>query len=130
MRILLDTHIWLWSVGEPQRLRSRAASEMEDPRNELWLSPISIWEIQMLSAKRRISLGMDVDTWITRALRSWPLREATVTHEVAQELGKLQLGHRDLADHFLVATAKVFDLILATRDELLLDTKEIEVLPA
>lgn len=128
MRLLLDTHVWLWSIAEPHRLGKSVARELEDSGNELWLSPISIWEILMLSEKRRIALGVEVDAWVAKALRALPLKEAPVTHEVARELGRLQLAHRDPADHFLVATAKVFDLTLATSDELLLKTKEVEVL--
>ena len=130
MRLLLDTHVWLWSIAEPQRLSKQVAHELENPAGELWLSPISIWEILMLSRKRRIALAVEVDTWISQAIRSLPLKEAPVTHEVARELGRLRLTHRDPADHFLVATAKVFDLTLATADELLLKTDEIDVLRA
>jgi PIN domain nuclease of toxin-antitoxin system len=42
MRLLLDTHIWLWSLLEPERLGKRAANALKNPDNELWLSPISI----------------------------------------------------------------------------------------
>jgi PIN domain nuclease of toxin-antitoxin system len=115
---------------EPYRLGSEMTSHLENPRSELWLSPISIWEVNNLARKKRLNLYQEVDTWISRALRLWPLKEAPVTHEVAQQVGKLRLSHRDPADHFLVATAKVFDLTLATSDELLLKTREIDVLRA
>ena len=44
MRLLLDTHIWLWSLIEPERLGKRTRNELRDPENELWLSPVSTWE--------------------------------------------------------------------------------------
>lgn len=128
MKLLLDTHIWLWSILEPQRLLPRVSSAIENPESELWLSPISIWEVIMLHGKRRLLPEIDIADWITRAIRALAMKEAPVTHEVAQEIGRLSLPHRDPADHFLVATAKVFGLTLVTSDEKLLKTRAISVL--
>jgi PIN domain nuclease of toxin-antitoxin system len=51
MKLLLDTHIWLWSLIDPGQLSKRVADELVDPSNELWVSPISTWEILLLSEK-------------------------------------------------------------------------------
>ena len=128
MKLLLDTHIWLWSVLEPERLARRGAKEIQDSSNELWLSPISIWELIVLWQKRRMIPGEDIEAWIPHALRSLPLQEASVTYEVARETGRLRLPHRDPADRFLVATAKVFELTLVTADERLLKVRDVSVL--
>jgi PIN domain nuclease of toxin-antitoxin system len=128
MRLLLDTHIWLWSLVERNRLSHRVIKELGDSENELWLSPISIWELVVLYHKRRISLDQEVDAWITHKLRAVPLREAPVTYEVARETGRLRLAHRDPADRFLLATAKVFELTLVTADAHLLKVRDISVL--
>jgi PIN domain nuclease of toxin-antitoxin system len=115
---------------EPHRLGNRVAREIEDPESELWLSPISIWEVVNLARKKRVELFQEVDDWVAKALRIWPLKEAAVTNQVARELARLQLSHRDPADLFLLATAKVFGLTLVTADEVLLKNGEIDVLPA
>jgi PIN domain nuclease of toxin-antitoxin system len=128
MKLLLDTHIWLWSVLEPERLSRRVAKEVEDASNQLWLSPISIWELIVLWQKRCIVPDEDIETWVPDALRSLPLQEAPVTYEVARETGRLQLPHRDPADRFLLATAKVFELTLVTADEHLLKVRDVSVL--
>jgi len=128
MKLLLDTHIWVWSVLEPERLSSRMANAIADSGTELWLSPISVWEVIVLHRKGRLLLEVDLAGWIARAMRALSVKEAPVTHEVAQEIGRLELSHRDPADHFLVATAKVFDLTLATADEKLLKVKGISIL--
>jgi PIN domain nuclease of toxin-antitoxin system len=128
MRLLLDTHIWVWSVMEPHRLGKRMAGAIENPESELWLSPISIWEVIILTQKKRLAFE-NINQWIVKALRTLPLNEAPINNEVAREMGRLQLPHRDPADQFLVATAKVFDLTLATADELLLKAKDISVMP-
>jgi PIN domain nuclease of toxin-antitoxin system len=128
MKLLLDTHIWVWSLMDPQRLSRRVIRELENKRNELWLSPISIWEVLILHQKRRIALREDVEGWIGRALRAAPLTEAPVSHAVALETRAIQLPHNDPADHLLAATAKVFGLTLVTADEHLLKAKGISTL--
>jgi PIN domain nuclease of toxin-antitoxin system len=128
MRLLLDTHIWLWSLVERNRLSQRVIKELGDSENELWLSPISIWELVVLYDKRRITLDQEVDAWLTHKLSAVPLREAPVTYEVARETGRLRLAHRDPADRFLLATAKVFELTLVTADVHLLKARDVSVL--
>jgi PIN domain nuclease of toxin-antitoxin system len=130
MNLLLDTHIWIWSVGGRKHLTSRVLRELANKENQLWFSPISIWEVQFLYRKRRIELeGMDVETWTRRALEIRPLNEATLTIEVALEIPKLSLTHADPGDYFLVATAKVFGLTLVTADVQLIRCTDISVLP-
>jgi PIN domain nuclease of toxin-antitoxin system len=128
MKLLLDTHIWLWSVLEPERLPGRVAKEIQDGENQLWLSPISVWELIMLWRKGRMVPGEDIETWTTNALGALPLQEAPVTYEVARETSRLRMANRDPADRFLLATARVFELTLVTADEHLLKSREVPVL--
>jgi PIN domain nuclease of toxin-antitoxin system len=129
MNLLLDTHIWIWSVGDRKRLAARVLRELANTENELWLSPISIWEVQFLYRKKRIELeGMDVETWTRRALEIRPLNEATLTIDVAVEIPKLNLAHGDPGDHFLVATAKVLGLTLVTSDERIIRSADVPIL--
>lgn len=129
MKLLLDTHIWLWSAGDEDKIQPDVLRALEDPKNEKWLSPISIWELMTLIEKRRLSLNMDVEQWIVQALSEAPLREAPLTAEVVLAMNKIQLPHRDPADAFLAATAHVFNLTLVTSDERLLSVKGLSTLP-
>ena len=129
MNLLLDTHIWIWSVGERKHLTSRVARELTNTENQVWLSPISVWEVQFLYRKRRIELeGMDVETWTRRALEIRRLNEATLTVEVVLEIPTLKLAHGDPGDYFLVATAKVFGLTLVTSDERIIRSADVPIL--
>jgi PIN domain nuclease of toxin-antitoxin system len=123
VRLLLDTHIWIWALALPDRLAKRVARAVTDDANELWLSPISIWELSVLVARGRISLDDEVGAWVQRALVRTPVREAPLTHDVALEVARMRFSHRDPADHFLAASARVFDLTLVTEDPRLLDLK-------
>ena len=120
MRFLLDTHIWLWSVSDPDLLSQRVASELTDMRNEIWLSPVSVWEILTLARKGRVVLEGEPESWVREALVKAPLREASLNHEVAINSAGLHLPHWDPADRFIAATALVYDLTLVTADQRLL----------
>jgi len=129
VKLLLDTHIWLWSLLEPARLGERVVRELEEPSNELWLSPITTWEALLLVEKGRIVLSVEPVAWIRIALRTLPFREAPLTHEVAIQSRRMGLPHRDPADALLAATAAVFELTLVTADERLLDSTRYSVMP-
>jgi PIN domain nuclease of toxin-antitoxin system len=129
MNLLLDTHIWIWNELEPWKITSEINRELADPDNQLWLSPVSVWETVVLLEKRRISLNQDFRQWVDESVTALQLQEAALTWEVAHELRFTVLGHRDPADRFLVATAKVYDLTLITSDERLLSVPGLQVLP-
>ena len=126
MRLLLDTHIWLWSLGEPRRLGSRVRALLRDRNNELWLSPVSTWEALLLNAKGRIHLHGDLSEWLAQSTAHF--REAPLTHEIVLAAHQLPLPHRDPADRFLTATAQALDLTLVTADERLLGLGEVKTL--
>jgi PIN domain nuclease of toxin-antitoxin system len=129
MKLLLDTHIWLWIHREPWRLTSEVNQSLADPKNDLWLSPVSIWELVVLLEKKRVTLREDMNRWIEKSKRELSLREAPFSWEVANEIPFTQLGHRDPADRFLVATAKAYELTLVTADERLMRIPALSVLP-
>jgi PIN domain nuclease of toxin-antitoxin system len=128
VKLLLDTHIWIWSLLEPTRIAPRIAKVLENPANEIWLSPISIWEFRILVEKGRVKLNMDFEEWIAQALVEFSPREAPLTIEVVLAMSKISLPHRDPAHAFLAATAKVFQLTLVTADTRLRTAKGVSFL--
>ena len=122
MKLLLDTHVWLWSHVAPQRLSTRAAAALASARNELWLSPISIWEFLLLAERGRVQVqtGLTPESWVREALTRAPLHDAPMTRDVALRSRVVRLDHEDPADRFLAATAAEYDLVLVTADEQLL----------
>ena len=128
MKLLLDTHIWLWSRTAPKRLSRRVSSALAKSTNELWLSPLTTWEILYLCRKGRLSLDPDPVQWIKTSLASVPTREAPLTHEVALATRGIVLPHNDPVDLMLAATAQVHGLTLVTSDAQLLGGKGFSVL--
>ena len=128
MKLLLDTHIWIWSHLEPWKITSEVTKELGDPRNELWLAPISVWELVLLVEKRRLELHCDMGEWVQQSMRELDLQEATFTAAVADQLRFTLLGYRDPGDRFLVATAKVYGLTLVTADQRLQQIPNLQLL--
>ena len=125
MNLLLDTHIWIWAKLAPNRLGKRVGRELSSGANQLWLSPVSVWEALVLMQKGRIRTENPL-AWVERAAEQ--LREAPLTQEIVRTAFALPWPHSDPADRFLAATAKVLKLTLVTADRRLLELGEIATL--
>lgn len=119
-KVLLDTHVWLWSLVEPARLRREVATLLASVTTEKWLSPISVWETLMLAGRGRLVLQPDPESWVRSQLSRAPVRQIPLDHEVAIQSRRLRASHQDPADRFIAATARVHELTLVTADERLL----------
>ena len=126
MKLLLDTHIWIWSQLTPEKLSPRVRRALVNTANEVWLSPVSIWELVLLVEKRRMALSCAVEEWVTKAAA--PLKEAPLTAQIVLETVRFSLPHPDPADRFLVATARNLGLTLVTSDSRLLESKAVSLL--
>ena len=129
MKLLLDTHIWIWALNSPGKLSRRIQREFERPDNELHLSPVSIWEAHLLEKRKRLRVQHGFSRWLDDVLKQVPLREAPFTFAVAAEASRVALPQADIGDVFLAATATVFDLTLVTADSQLLACSWLKTLP-
>ena len=129
MKLLIDTHIWLWMINKPKRLGRRTAKLLANSRNEIFLSPISIWEVILLGRRGHFSKLRDPYPWLGKAMAEFKLIEAPLTDEIALEMGRFELGHDDPADRMLVATARVMGCPLVTDDEKIIESGCVEVVP-
>ena len=119
MKYLLDTHVWIWGVLEPDRINTEVRAELE--QSEVGLSPITLWETLVLIRKGRIEVSPSPAEWIQRCLRESSTTMVPLTHEVALGTAPMEaLGSFDPADQLLAATALQHDLTLVTADRALL----------
>jgi PIN domain nuclease of toxin-antitoxin system len=116
-KFLLDTHILLWSLLDPKRLSKKVTVELENPANEIWISPITTWEVIILQEKGRVELDDEPFAWMQNVLNSMPFKQATLNHEVAMQSRLIKLPHQDPADRFIAESAAVYDLALVTSDK-------------
>jgi PIN domain nuclease of toxin-antitoxin system len=129
VRLLLDTHIWRWSLAAPEKLGKRLRAALTRRGTELWLSPVSVWELLVLAERGRIKLAPEPRRWVIAALGNTPASEAPLTHQVAIRSRDVLPAHEDPADRFLVATALVYDLTLATADDALIRARPCPIFP-
>jgi PIN domain nuclease of toxin-antitoxin system len=129
MKLLLDTHIWIWALHSPEKLSRKVRRELERAGNELYLSPVSIWEANYLVRRKRLRLRQGFAQWLDEVMAQVPLREAPFTFAVAADASKIELPQSDLGDIFLAATALTFDLTLVTSDSQLLACSWLKTLP-
>jgi PIN domain nuclease of toxin-antitoxin system len=116
VKLLLDTHIWLWYALENPQLSDNLRSIIASDATELWLSPVSVWEVMLLAEKGRICLQSSPPDWINQSLELLLIREAPLNHQIAVLSRQIDLPHQDPADRFIVATAVYYQLQLATVD--------------
>ena len=131
MRLLLDTHAWIWAQESPEKFGRRARALLEDISNSVSVSAIAALEIARLIFLRRIQLAESASAWITDSVRSLGAQSLDVTPQIAAEAYELPANfHKDPVDRVLVATARVHNLTLITADELILRYPHVKTLRA
>jgi PIN domain nuclease of toxin-antitoxin system len=120
MRTILDTHAWLWWVTADRRLSlsARRAIVAKQAPDGLLLSLISVWEVAKKVEKRQLVLDRPLDAWLDEATGQPGLQLVDMTRPVLIESCRLPPPfHGDPADQIIVATARVHDAVIVTRDQ-------------
>ena len=112
MRLLLDTHVLLWSLTEPQKLSRRTRDALEDPQNEVFASSVSGWEIAVKRALGKLNAPDNLEAGVKE--QDFTALNLTFLH--AEQAGALPPHHGDPFDRMLIAQAQVEGLIVVTRD--------------
>lgn len=121
--ILLDTHVLLWAISEPNKLSTTVKQYIDVAQQNklLLLSSISLWEIAMLEQKKRIDIRQPLKTFLESIINIQGLAIKDISIEVAVESNLLADSfHNDPADRLIVATAKYYNATLLTRDQKIL----------
>jgi PIN domain nuclease of toxin-antitoxin system len=115
--IVLDTATWIWRASDPKRLTTGARRAIDQAERAL-VSAISVWEVAMLVAKRRIQLDRPVEAWVDIALALPGIQLAPLEPAIAVRSAKLPGEfHPDPADRIIVATALERAVAIITPDE-------------
>jgi PIN domain nuclease of toxin-antitoxin system len=128
--LLMDTHVWFWSLTEPENL-SKAALDIiqRTETDQRSIASISIWEFAMMVARGRIEIKITAEQWLDYAVHKTGLRVLELTPKVAVESCELPgVFHKDPADRIIVATARVNGGTLVTRDQKILGYPHVKSL--
>ncbi|NOQ46291.1 MAG: PIN domain-containing protein [Desulfobulbaceae bacterium] len=118
--ILLDTHVWLWWISNPENLAENAILAINQAVGEkgVIISSISTWEIALLVEKGRLELCIDVRDWVRKTEGLPFVRFMPVDNTIALRSVSLPGDfHTDPADRIITATALTMGLPLVTKDE-------------
>jgi PIN domain nuclease of toxin-antitoxin system len=118
LRYLLDTGVWLWSVGEPSRISRKARDVMADISHDVFLSAVTSWEVAIKAASGKLQLPEPPDLYVPRRMAAQGLRPLALSHEHALAAFALPAHHRDPFDRLLIAQAKVEEMTLISADRM------------
>jgi PIN domain nuclease of toxin-antitoxin system len=117
MRLLVDTHVFLWSATDPDRIAPEARSAMEDGANDLVVSVVTVWEIAIKQSLGKLDLPKPAEQWVPDVLRRTGFQVAEPGLEAALRVRGLPWHHRDPFDRLLIAQALADGFAIVTHDE-------------
>jgi PIN domain nuclease of toxin-antitoxin system len=117
VKLLLDTHVILWALDQPERLSPRIVALLEDEQNDLFFSVATLWEVAIKNGTRR-SFQVDLER-LRRGLLTNGYGELSILAEHAMLVATLPSIHRDPFDRILVAQAQYEGMTLVTQDRVL-----------
>jgi PIN domain nuclease of toxin-antitoxin system len=126
MRPLLDTHIWLWWIGDERHLSKREMASLDELPAEQrpFISDISLWEVAVLLELGRWNVAIPFESWLKAACHPRTVEILPISQDIAAEVVRLPATfHRDPADRIIVSTARARDIPLFTRDRRILDAR-------
>lgn len=129
MKYVLDTHVWIWMHSFPEQLSPDVAATLTTlkPKDTLILSAISLWELCKLVEKGRIQLFEDLEEWVTQAMDVPGLQLHPLDFRVFYKSTTLPGEfHKDPADQMIVATARLCDGVVITKDRLIQDYPHVK----
>ncbi len=118
--IVLDTHVWVWYVSDPNQLSERAIEYLEKARKQrrIYISSISAWEVALLAKKGRLQFTIDVTDWISRSEKLPFFTFIPVDNNIAVRSVHLSgFVNPDPADRIIIATALTLGTPVVTKDE-------------
>ncbi len=116
MKILLDTHCWLWMAVAPERFSPSALELVSDPDIRLFLSAVSAWEISIKYALGKLELPLPPGKYVPSRMETTGVEGLAVSHAHGLKAGGLPSHHRDPFDRMLVAQAQLEGMPLLTAD--------------
>lgn len=119
MRILVDTHCWLWCLLSPEKLNRESGTILQDPENEIYLSAASAWEIVIKYRLGKLEIPLKPSEYIPARLTALGHSSLPIEQKHVLAVGQLPDHHQDPFDRILVAQAQVEGMTLVTADKLL-----------
>ena len=119
MKILLDTHIFLWYISGDERLSENQRASIQDLNNEVYLSIVSVWEVIIKCQIGKLQLPQPAATYLPAQREKHQILSLTLDEKSVAHLAQLPPIHRDPFDRMMICQAHVYGLPLMTNDEVI-----------
>jgi PIN domain nuclease of toxin-antitoxin system len=116
VKLLLDTHVFLWWIEKNKRLSSRAGALIADPDCEVFVSIVTVWEIAIKAGLGQLETPRDLGGFLRRELAGNGFETLPITFEHAVAARDLPRHHRDPFDRLLICQSRVETLTLISDD--------------
>lgn len=116
MRLLLDTHVFLWAAAHPEELHERARAAIKDSANDVFVSAAVAWEISIKVSLEKLTLPADPAVWFPARTASLGFRHLEIGAAHALAVRSLPDLHKDPFDRIMIAQAQIEGLTFVTRD--------------
>lgn len=120
MKILLDTHIFIWLIDEDNRLDSLWREEIKNPQNQIFLSVASVWECVIKYQIGKLNFPQSPDIYLPQKRKEYLIKSLPINEESLSHLRQLPLLHKDPFDRLLISQSLQDDLTIMTKDNAIL----------
>ena len=117
MRLLLDTHTFIWWANNDPSLSPAVTVALGDRNNEIFLSAVSTWEMAIKIALGKLTIAQPLRSFVLSQIALYQFQPLTITYDHTYQVESLPAHHNDPFDRLLIAQAVVEDLVILTRDE-------------
>jgi PIN domain nuclease of toxin-antitoxin system len=127
--IVLDTHAWIWWINNSPELTPAARKHIQKAKTKkaIYISSISAWEVSMLVKTSRLHLVIPVDEWIMKCEQLPFIQFVPVSNAIAcQSVYLPGEFHKDPADRIIVATARLLNMKVMTKDDKILSYPHVD----
>mgnify|MGYP000861044803 CR=1 FL=1 len=116
MRLLLDTHTFLWWDSQPNKLPAKVLALCEDTKNEIFLSVASIWEMQIKHQLGKLELHLPLDRLVSEQVQKNAIQILPIQTTHVLGISALPNAHKDPFDRLLIAQANVEKMVFLSGD--------------
>ena len=130
MKILLDTHIFIWLIDEDNRLDSLGREEIKNPQNQIFLSVASVWECVIKYQIGKLNFPQSPDIYLPQKRKEYLIKSLPINEESLSHLRQLLLLHKDPFDRLLISQSLQDDLTIMTEDNAILTYPNLNIFTA
>ncbi|MCC6274971.1 MAG: type II toxin-antitoxin system VapC family toxin [Leptospiraceae bacterium] len=118
MNVLLDTHIFLWSILDPEKIPAKSLNCIMDTKNELYLSFASVWEMTIKQSLNKLHLDTSIKGAVEESIFRYGLRLLSLQTEHIYNLENLPYHHKDPFDRILLSQCQIENMVLVSDDSI------------